>query len=110
VKAGTEIRVKTERPAVSLSFSEMDKGSWVMLELPGFTSSAGKQQDSMDALRKATETSYFKDKDAIWVKLVAGIEPGAPLATQTSITVSRDAPAPAAAATTQAGAATTASR
>jgi hypothetical protein len=43
----------------------------------------------MDALRKATETSYFKDKDAIWVKLVAAIEPGAPLATQTSISVSR---------------------
>jgi hypothetical protein len=92
VKAGSEIRVKTDRPAVSLSFSEMDKGSWVMLELPGFTSSAGKQQDSMDALRKATETSYFKDKDAIWVKLVAGIDPGAPLATQTTISVSREAP------------------
>jgi cell migration-inducing and hyaluronan-binding protein len=50
----------------------MDPGSWVMFELPGFTSAAaGKQQDSLDALRKASETSYFKDKDSLWIKLVA---------------------------------------
>jgi hypothetical protein len=27
--------------------------------------------DSLDALRKASETSYFKAKDALWVKLVS---------------------------------------
>jgi hypothetical protein len=93
VKAGTEIQVKTERTQVDLSLAEMDKGSWVMFELPGFTSAAtGKQQDSLDALRKATETSYFKDKDALWVKLVAAA-PASPIIRptdlQASITVSR---------------------
>jgi hypothetical protein len=72
VKAGTEIKVKTERTQVDLSLAEMDQGSWVIFELPGFsTAASGKQQDSLDALRKASETSYFKDKDALWVKLVA---------------------------------------
>ena len=51
----------------------MNKDSWVLFELPGFASAAsGTKQDSLDALRKASETSYFKDKDALWVKLVAG--------------------------------------
>src|SRR6185503_2474529 len=40
VRAGTEILVKTERPQVSLGMSEMDKGSWVVFELPGFTKAA----------------------------------------------------------------------
>ena len=71
VRAGTEIRVKTERPEVSISLTEMDKDSWVVFELPGFANAtSGKQQDSIDALRKATETSYFKGPDAVWVKLV----------------------------------------
>src|SRR5271155_824478 len=60
VRAGTEIRVKTERPEVAISLSEMAKDSWVVFELPGFANAtSGKQQDSIDALRKATETSYF---------------------------------------------------
>jgi len=72
VRAGTEIQVKTERPQVTLSLAEMDKGSWVLFELPGFTKAAsGTQLGSMDALRKASETSYFRDGDALWVKLVA---------------------------------------
>jgi len=97
VRAGTEIRVKTERPEVAISLSEMAKDSWVVFELPGFANAAsGKQQDSIDALRKATETSYFKGPDAVWVKLViptapkgVGIDQFGPLDTQTSITVSR---------------------
>jgi cell migration-inducing and hyaluronan-binding protein len=93
VKAGTEIQVKTERPEVTLSLTEMDQGSWVMFELPGFTSAAaGKQQDSMDALRKTSETSYFKDQGSLWVKLVAKA-PVSPIIRptdlQASITVSR---------------------
>jgi len=51
----------------------------------------------MDALRKAGETSYFKDKDALWVKLVVTdadfqgpvVEPVGRLVAQTTMTVSR---------------------
>ncbi|HEY7441975.1 MAG TPA: hypothetical protein VH701_06115, partial [Vicinamibacterales bacterium] len=92
LRAGTEIQLKTERPEVSLSLSEMDQGSWVMFELPGFTNAAsGTKQDSMDALRKASEPSYFKDKDALWVKLVTGppSQPVRPLEMQAAIRVSR---------------------
>jgi len=72
VKAGTEIQVKTEREEVTLSLAEMDQGSWVILELPGFTNAAsGTEQGSMNALRQANETSYFNDGDTMWVKLVA---------------------------------------
>ena len=62
----------TERPTVSLSLNELDKGSWVIFQLPGFTTAAsGTQQNSLDALRKASDTSYFKDKSALWVKVVS---------------------------------------
>ena len=62
----------TERPNVNLSVTELDKGSWVIFQLPGFTTAAsGTPQASMDALRAASENSYFKDKDALWVKLVS---------------------------------------
>ena len=62
----------TERPNVNLSVTELDKGSWVIFQLPGFTTAAsGTQQASLDALRQANETSYFKDKDALWVKVVS---------------------------------------
>src|SRR5262245_45312464 len=42
VRAGTEIKVTTERPSVSLSLTELDAGSWVIFELPGFTSEIGR--------------------------------------------------------------------
>jgi cell migration-inducing and hyaluronan-binding protein len=93
VRAGTEIRVKTERPEVSLSLSEMNKDSWILFELPGFANaSSGAKQDSMDALRKASETSYFRGKDALWVKLVVPQDPALPIrptVMQASIAVSR---------------------
>jgi len=97
VRAGTEIRVKTERPELAIGLTEMSKDSWVVFELPGFANaSSGKPQDSLDALRRATETSYFKGPDAVWVKLVIPTDPRGvgrdqfgPLDTQTSITVSR---------------------
>jgi cell migration-inducing and hyaluronan-binding protein len=81
VRAGTEIKVTTERPSVALSVNEMEKGSWVIFQLPGFTTAAtGDAQASLDALRKSTTTSYFKDKDALWVKVVSPGDPnsGAP--------------------------------
>jgi hypothetical protein len=71
VKAGTEIEVVTERPEVTLSIAEMDAGAWVMFDLPGFVSATGTEQVSMEALRAATETSWFRDGDGLWVKLVA---------------------------------------
>jgi cell migration-inducing and hyaluronan-binding protein len=77
VRAGTEIKVTTERPSVPLTLTELDRGSWVIFELPGFTTAAsGAPQDSLDALRKASATSYFKDKDALWVKVVSNGDPG----------------------------------
>ena len=72
VRAGTEYKVTTERPSLSLSVTELDAGSWVMFELPGFTTAAsGTAQDSLDALRKASTTSYYKGNGSLWVKLVS---------------------------------------
>jgi cell migration-inducing and hyaluronan-binding protein len=72
VRAGTEIKVTTERPSLAVTLTEMDSGSWVIFELPGFTTAAsGAPQPNLDALRKASDTSYFKDKDALWVKVVS---------------------------------------
>ncbi len=93
VKAGTEIQVKTERPEVTLSLAEMDKGSWVIFELPGFAKAAsGTEQRSLNELRQAKETSWFKDGNALWVKLVAAppvMKIIRPTDLQASITVSR---------------------
>jgi cell migration-inducing and hyaluronan-binding protein len=93
VKAGTEIQVRTERKEVTLSLAEMDKGSWIIFELPGFAKAAsGTEQGSLDALRQAKETSWFKDGNAIWVKLVAAapvMKIIRPTDLQASITVSR---------------------
>src|SRR5690606_25952781 len=72
VRVGTEITVKTERPDLILTLTEMDEGSWVIFELPGFTTAAsGEAVNSLDALRKATGTAYFKSDDALWVKVVS---------------------------------------
>ena len=93
VRAGTEIKVTTARPSVALRLSEMDSGSWMMFELPGFaTAASGAAQDSLDALRKATATAYYKGKDALWVKLVStgeGARGAGPGAGGTSVQVSR---------------------
>jgi hypothetical protein len=72
VRAGTEIKLTTERPSVNLNLTELDSGSWVIFELPGFTTAAsGAEQSSLDALRKASATSYYKSKEALWVKVVS---------------------------------------
>jgi cell migration-inducing and hyaluronan-binding protein len=71
IPSGAEIRISTAKDKLSLHLREMDKGSWAIFELPGFTSAAvGTPQDSLDALRAAKTTSYFKDKNSLWVKLV----------------------------------------
>jgi cell migration-inducing and hyaluronan-binding protein len=93
IRAGTEIKVTTERPSVDLRLSELDKGSWMIFELPGFaTAASGTQQDSLDALRKASATSYYKGKDALWIKVVSngeGARISGPGAGGTSVEVSR---------------------
>ena len=93
VRAGTEIEVRTERPEVTLSVSEMDQGSWVIFELPGFANAAsGTEQGGLDALRGANETSYFRAGNTLWVKLVVADAPRMPirpLDIQASLAVSR---------------------
>src|SRR5579862_7478459 len=90
VRAGTEIKVTTATPSVSLRLTELDKGSWVIFELPGFnTAASGTQQPSLDALRQASDTSYFKDKDALWVKVVSPDSGPLGLGGGTTIQVSR---------------------
>jgi cell migration-inducing and hyaluronan-binding protein len=77
VRAGTEIKVTTERPSVSLTLMELDRGSWVIFELPGFTTAAsGAPQNSLDALRQASATSYYKGQDSLWVKVVSSGDAG----------------------------------
>jgi cell migration-inducing and hyaluronan-binding protein len=71
IPSGAEIRISTAKDKLALHLREMDKGSWAIFELPGFASAAvGAPQDSLDALRAAKTTSYFKDKTSLWVKLV----------------------------------------
>ncbi|MET0440177.1 MAG: G8 domain-containing protein [Devosia sp.] len=68
---GAEIRVATAKTKLSLNLREMDKGSWVIFELPGFTNAAaGEAASSLAALRESGKTVFFKDKDSLWVKLV----------------------------------------
>jgi cell migration-inducing and hyaluronan-binding protein len=71
IGSGAEVRVETARDTMSLSLREMDQGSFVMFELPGFaTTAGGTQEDSLAALRVANRTAYFKDGGTLWVKLV----------------------------------------
>jgi cell migration-inducing and hyaluronan-binding protein len=72
VRSGTEIKATTEQSPVSINLSELDSGSWVIFELPGFTTAnAGTPQNSLDALRNATATSYYKGDGSLWVKVVS---------------------------------------
>ena len=93
IRSGSEIKVTTARPAVALRLTELDRGSWVMFELPGFTTAAsGLPKDSLGALRTASATSYYKGKDALWVKVVStgeGARISGPGAGGTSVEVSR---------------------
>ena len=71
IRSGADVRVETARTSLSLSLREMDEGSWVIFELPGFTTTAGgAQQSSLEALKSASATSYFRDDDTLWVKLI----------------------------------------
>ena len=101
IPSGAEVRVSTARTNLSLHLREMDQGSWVLFELPGFAAPAGGTQlASLEALRAADATAYFKDGDTLWAKLVVE-DPAADgpvvvqvgtLRAQASIEVSRQAP------------------
>jgi cell migration-inducing and hyaluronan-binding protein len=72
VRSGSEYKVTTQRPSVNINVKELDTGSWVMFELPGFTTaSAGTEQSSLDALRTASATSYYRGNGSLWVKIVS---------------------------------------
>jgi cell migration-inducing and hyaluronan-binding protein len=67
VLAGTEIRAESEAPTLNVQVSEMDPGSWMIVELPGYTTAAsGAAVNSLDALRSATGNSYFKGDGRLW--------------------------------------------
>ncbi|MGZ3369417.1 MAG: hypothetical protein ACXWK1_10890, partial [Caulobacteraceae bacterium] len=71
IRSGAEVRLETARKSLSLALREMDKGSWVIFELPGFTkSAAGEAETSLAALRAARDTAYYGDGKTLWVKLV----------------------------------------
>jgi hypothetical protein len=93
VLAGTEIRAESEAPSLNIGLRELDSGSWVIFELPGYSSAAtGTAQTSMEALRSATSTSYYKREGTLWVKLVssgASPRPGRGGGAADSIQVSR---------------------
>jgi cell migration-inducing and hyaluronan-binding protein len=93
VLAGTEIRTESAEPSLTISLRELDNGSWVIFELPGYSSAAtGTPQSSMDALLSASSTSYYRGEGTLWVKLVSnggGARPGRGGGTGASIQVSR---------------------
>jgi cell migration-inducing and hyaluronan-binding protein len=77
IRSGAEVRVETSREALSLSLREMDDGSWVVFELPGYAASAGgREVSSLAELRDASETSFFKGDGTLWAKLVVDNDAG----------------------------------
>ena len=81
IHSGAEVRLETDKKDLALSLREMNKGSWVIFELPGFTKSAGGEAEtSLAALRSAPGTAYFKDDKSLWVKVVVAdpVGPGGP--------------------------------
>jgi cell migration-inducing and hyaluronan-binding protein len=114
IRSGAEVRLETSRPTLSLALREMDNGSSVIFELPGFTTpSGGLELASLDALRAANETAWFRTDGTLWVKLVVnnaaglnvtigrpgqgvstvGTGPGGAFQAGASLDVSREAPA-----------------
>jgi cell migration-inducing and hyaluronan-binding protein len=78
IRSGADVRVETSRQDLSLTLTEMDDGSSVVFELPGFTTSAGgAEKPTLAALREAGETAWFRDNGTLWVKLVVDNSAGA---------------------------------
>jgi cell migration-inducing and hyaluronan-binding protein len=95
IRSGAEITVDTPRESLPLRLSAMDDGSFVVVKFNGFTSAdAGAEQTSLAALRGASETSYFNDGEALWVKLYPDNSPipdGPPFGIPPSLTVTKEA-------------------
>jgi len=71
IRSGAEVRVETGRKDLSLSLRDMDDGSWVMFQLPGFSTAAGgTPASSLAALREVGKTSWYSEGGTLWVKLV----------------------------------------
>lgn len=71
IASGAELRIETARESLTLSLQEMDEGSYVIFELPEFTKAAsGVEANSLEALKNASQTSYYRDDKSLWVKLV----------------------------------------
>ena len=71
IDSEAEIRVDTSRSSLELALRLMDDASWVLFELPGFSTAAGgEQMNSLAALRDASTTAYYHDDNTLWVKLV----------------------------------------
>jgi cell migration-inducing and hyaluronan-binding protein len=71
IRSGAEVRVETSRKSLSLTLREMNDGSWVLFELPGFrTAAGGAQASSLTALRETGKTAYYSDGGTLWIKLV----------------------------------------
>jgi cell migration-inducing and hyaluronan-binding protein len=82
IPAGAEVTINTQRESLPLSLSQMDDGSWVIFELPGFTTAAsGQEVSSLAGLREVSETAYYTDGDTLWVKLVVDNESNATTST-----------------------------
>jgi cell migration-inducing and hyaluronan-binding protein len=99
IGSGAEVRVETARDTLALSLREMDQGSYVIFELPGFaTSAGGTQVTSLAALRNASTTATYRDGTTLWVKLVVEdvnrtgpvVEQVGNLTAQASIEVARE--------------------
>ena len=67
-RAGTEISlVKTERQQVSLSLAEMDRGSWVIFEPPGFHHGSLRNGTAQHGrITQGERDVLFQGGDALW--------------------------------------------
>jgi cell migration-inducing and hyaluronan-binding protein len=83
IGSGAEVKVETARDTLTLSLTQMDDGSSVLLELPGFAAATGAAQaSSLAELREARQTSYFRDGETLWAKLVVDNDAGLTLSPQ----------------------------
>ena len=91
IRAGAELTVETARETLPLRLSAMDQGSWVVLKLPGFTTTdKGVEQTSLAALHAAGETSYYKENGTLWVKLFPANDGAQGFNPPPSVTASRE--------------------
>ncbi len=93
VRAGTEIKVKTERPEVNLSVGEMNKDSWVLFELPGFTKATLRDAAGQHGrLAQGERDLVFQGRECPLGQAgspARSAPPVRPTVSQTAITVSR---------------------